>query len=172
MRSVATYIGEKSSDHRPRSRSIGVLWNGLNAAAFDTRRQKSCIAERAPSRPPTIIPCAKTAAFIAPADVPDMPSISSHGSSRRRSRTPHVNAPCEPPPCNARSISKGARELPGPSATGNIAGTVSGGSPSGMSVFRRGEGAVRIRVSKDCQGSRFNSKRHGCRVVSCPLVGA
>ena len=33
----------------------------------------------------------------------------SHGSSSRRSSTPHVNAPCEPPPCNARSTRIGSR---------------------------------------------------------------
>ena len=43
------------------------------------------------------------AAFIAPAEVPDMPSMRSQGSSRRRSSTPQVKAPCAPPPCNARS---------------------------------------------------------------------
>ena len=35
---------------------------------------------------------------MAPAEVPEMPSISSLGSSKRRSRTPQVKAPCAPPP--------------------------------------------------------------------------
>ena len=39
---------------------------------------------------------------MAPAEVPEMASIRSHGSSSRRSSTPHVKAPCEPPPCSAR----------------------------------------------------------------------
>ena len=38
-----------------------------------------------------------------------MPSMRSHGSSRRRSSTPQVKAPCDPPPCNARSTSTGSR---------------------------------------------------------------
>lgn len=33
----------------------------------------------------------------------NMPSMRSQASSRRRSSTPQVNAPCAPPPCNARS---------------------------------------------------------------------
>ena len=40
---------------------------------------------------------------MAPADVPEVASILIHGSSSKRSRTPQVNAPCEPPPCKARS---------------------------------------------------------------------
>src|SRR5271166_4340351 len=52
-----------------------------------------------------------TAAFIAPADVPEMPSISSQGSSSRRSSTPQVNAPCDPPPCKARSTRTGLRAI-------------------------------------------------------------
>src|SRR5262245_56105948 len=46
---------------------------------------------------------------MAPADVPEIASMRSHGSSSRRSSTPHVNAPCEPPPCSARSIRSGSR---------------------------------------------------------------
>src|SRR5262245_37281819 len=50
---------------------------------------------------------------MAPAEVPEMASIRSHGSSSRRSRTPQVNAPWEPPPCNAKSMRTGARFTPG-----------------------------------------------------------
>src|SRR5215475_11880994 len=46
---------------------------------------------------------------MAPAEVPEIASIFSHGSSRSRSSTPQVNAPCEPPPCRARSIRTGLR---------------------------------------------------------------
>ncbi|MCY1536258.1 hypothetical protein D9M68_717060 [compost metagenome] len=42
---------------------------------------------------------------MAPALVPLMPAISSVSSSSRRSSTPQVKAPWEPPPCRARSIS-------------------------------------------------------------------
>src|SRR5262245_42798166 len=45
-----------------------------------------------------------TAAFIAPADVPETASISSQGSSRSRSNTPQVKAPCAPPPWSAKLI--------------------------------------------------------------------
>ena len=41
-------------------------------------------------------------ALIAPADVPEMPSIFSRPSSSRWSSTPQVKAPCAPPPCSAR----------------------------------------------------------------------
>ena len=47
---------------------------------------------------------------MAPADVPEIASIFIHGSSSRRSRTPHVKAPWEPPPCKARSIRTVSRE--------------------------------------------------------------
>ena len=56
-------------------------------------------------------PSAMTAAFIAPADVPEIPSILIQGSSRSRSRTPQVKAPCEPPPCKARLTRTGRRSV-------------------------------------------------------------
>ena len=42
-----------------------------------------------------------------PPDVPVMLSTESQSSSSSRSSTPHVNAPCEPPPCSARLIRSG-----------------------------------------------------------------
>src|SRR5262245_43590646 len=71
-------------------------------AACATRCQKSASARIAPSRPPTVRPWASTTAFMAPALVALMPSISNRGSFRRRSRTPQVKAPWAPPPCSAR----------------------------------------------------------------------
>src|SRR5271165_3850143 len=44
------------------------------------------------------------AAFMAPALAPLTASIFSSGASRRRSSTPHVNAPREPPPWRASEI--------------------------------------------------------------------
>src|SRR6185369_578670 len=102
-------MGEESSVQRPRSTSSGPRRRGLKRAASDTRRQKFSSAVRAPAAPPFAWPSTSTAAFIAPADVPEMPSIRSHGSSRRRSSTPQVKAPWEPPPCRARSIRMGSR---------------------------------------------------------------
>ena len=99
--------GELSSVQRPSRRSSGVRCSGLNAAADATRSQYASRAARAPDAPPLVQPSASTAAFMAPAEVPEMASIWSHGSSSRRSRTPQVKAPCEPPPCRARSISNG-----------------------------------------------------------------
>jgi len=43
------------------------------------------------------------------ADVPEMPSIPSHGSSSRRSNTPHVKAPWEPRLAARKSTRMGAR---------------------------------------------------------------
>jgi hypothetical protein len=40
---------------------------------------------------------------MAPALVPVTPVISIVSSSSRRSSTPHVKAPCDPPPCNAKA---------------------------------------------------------------------
>src|SRR5271165_1160629 len=107
IRSMATYIGDESSVQRPSSISSGPRCNGLKRAASETRRQNVSSAARAPAAPPFAKPSTSTAAFMAPADVPEMPSISSHGSSSRRSSTPQVNAPWEPPPCRARSTRRG-----------------------------------------------------------------
>ena len=87
------YIGEFSSVHWPVSISIGPRRIGLNFDASETVFQKSSSAALAPSAPPCAWPLAITAAFIAPAEVPEMPSKVSQGSSSRRSSTPQVNAP-------------------------------------------------------------------------------
>ena len=50
-----------------------------------------------------------------PAEVPEIASTSIHGSSSSRSSTPQVKAPCDPPPCSARSTSSGSRRA-GPGA--------------------------------------------------------
>ena len=105
--SVAMYIGEFSSVQWPVSISIGPRCIGLKRDASDTRFQKVSSAALAPSTPPCARPLAITAAFIAPAEVPEMPSICSQGSSSSRSSTPQVKAPWAPPPCRARSTSKG-----------------------------------------------------------------
>src|SRR6476620_10206366 len=103
MRSKARYRDDVSSVHRPRRMSSGLRRKGLNRAPLETLFQKSSSRSLAPSAPPSAWPSTRTAAFIAPADVPEMPSIRSHGSSIKRSSTPQVKAPCEPPPCKARS---------------------------------------------------------------------
>ena len=76
---------------------------GLNGyfPARLTLRQKSCRAFLAPSTLPLAHPEASTAALIAPALVPLIARMSSLGSSNRRSSTPQVKAPWEPPPCKA-----------------------------------------------------------------------
>src|SRR5262249_30439944 len=91
--------------------SSGLRRMGLNRAECETRFQKASSAALAPSAPPAVYPATSTAPFMAPADVPDMPSMRSQGSSRRRSITPHVKAPCEPPPCRARSTSTGSLDF-------------------------------------------------------------
>ena len=40
---------------------------------------------------------------MAPALVPVTPTMAILVSSRRRSSTPHVKAPCDPPPCKAKA---------------------------------------------------------------------
>ena len=52
---------------------------------------------------------AKTAAFIAPAEVPEIASTSKRSLSSSRSSAPQVKAPCEPPPCRARSMGQDLR---------------------------------------------------------------
>src|SRR5215469_11705692 len=107
--SIATKTGEWSNVHRLRRTSRKPRRSGLSKAARETLRQKPSRAERAASAPPLAWPSTSTAAFIAPADVPEMPSICSQRSSSRRSRAPQVKAPCAPPPCSARSTRKGSR---------------------------------------------------------------
>src|SRR5262249_13859814 len=85
--------------------SSGLRRMGLNRAECETRFQKASSAARAPSGPPAANPATSTAPFIAPAEVPDMPSMRSQDSSRSRSSTPQVKAPWDPPPCSARSTS-------------------------------------------------------------------
>ncbi len=96
--SIAMNAGELSRLQLPVSISHGPRRNGLKRAASDVLRQKACSISRAVSRPPLAMPAATTAAFIAPAEVPEIPSIVSQSSSSSRSRTPQVNAPCAPPP--------------------------------------------------------------------------
>ena len=96
---------------RPIIRSIGERCSGLNAAARDTPRQNLSRAARAPSARPRSHPSTKTAAFMAPAEVPEIAAMWSQSSSSNRSSTPQVNAPWEPPPCRARSISAGSRSI-------------------------------------------------------------
>ena len=52
-----------------------------------------------------------------------MASIWSQDSSSSRSSTPQVKAPCDPPPCSARSISCGGRPLPGADSVADIGST-------------------------------------------------
>ena len=61
-------------------------------------RQKSASRLRASSGPPRASPSATITALIAPAEVPEMPSISIRPSLNSSSITPQVNAPCAPPP--------------------------------------------------------------------------
>jgi hypothetical protein len=99
--------GDVSRVQRPRRTSSGLRRKGLNRAPSETCFQKSSRRALAPSAPPSAWPSTRTAAFMAPADVPEMPSIRSHGSWSKRSSTPQVKAPCEPPPCKARSTRSG-----------------------------------------------------------------
>lgn len=53
------------------------------------------------------------AALVAPADVPEMPSTRSQGSSSSRSGTPRGKAPCAPPPCSPSSMDTVLRRTAG-----------------------------------------------------------
>ena len=112
-RSKATNIGELSIVQRPSRISMGPRRKGLITAALDTRCQNASSAARPPSAPPSAYPSLKTAAFMDPAEVPEMPSICSQGSCNKRSRTPQVKAPWDPPPCKAKSTSKGLERAAG-----------------------------------------------------------
>src|SRR3984957_2443254 len=95
--------------------------------------------------PPRTSPSASVTALMAPADAPDMPSISMRGSAKRLSSTPQVKAPCAPPPCSARLIFLGEamsracepRLLRGPTAVDRYVGA--------------GDLGRRIRAEKDRQ---------------------
>ena len=97
---------------------------GLHRRAFERRERSNrsttarCTAGRSPvderrarnrqavfvlrSRPPRARPSASITALTAPAEVPETPSTISRSSLSKCSSTPHVNAPCAPPPCSAR----------------------------------------------------------------------
>src|SRR4051794_40807942 len=64
--------------------------------------QKWSRRRRASGLPPARRPAATTVAFPAPALAPLMASKVRYSSSSKRSRTPHVKAPREPPPWRAR----------------------------------------------------------------------
>jgi hypothetical protein len=87
-----------------------------------TARQKSASRWRASSRPPRVSPSASMTAFTAPADAPDIPSISRRPSSSSWSSTPQVKAPWAPPPCSARLIGLPDPRLPWPGASGRRRG--------------------------------------------------
>lgn len=78
-------------------------------AAWLTRRQKFASFARAPSRPPSIIPAASRTALTAPALDPLTASNAIPGSSSKRSRTPQVKAPNDPPPWSASESFSGGQ---------------------------------------------------------------
>src|SRR6516165_6780935 len=79
-------------------------WIGLYWAAALVADQNFSRHLRASMGPPRAIPSARATAFIAPALVPLTAAMCSRSSSRSRSSTPQVKAPCEPPPCRASLI--------------------------------------------------------------------
>ena len=83
--------------------------NERNEPSSATRFQNRASRERAPSRPPSTNPHASNTALTAPALAPLMVSSSMVVSSKSRSRTPHVKAPNEPPPCSARDSRRGGQ---------------------------------------------------------------
>ena len=60
---------------------MGLRWNGLKRALSDIFCQKRSSAAFAPADPPSQRPSARTAAFMAPAEVPEMPSSLNLSSS-------------------------------------------------------------------------------------------
>ena len=69
--------------------------------AMATRRQKVSSRRLASAGPPVARPWASMAAFMAPALAPLTAPTRIAGSSSRRSNTPQVKAPREPPPWSA-----------------------------------------------------------------------
>ena len=69
---------------------------------FETWYQKSCSVSRAACGPPAAMPDANATAFIAPALVALIASMSSRPSSSTQSIMPQTKAPCAPPPCRAK----------------------------------------------------------------------
>ena len=109
-------VGRQILRHMPSTRAASAnLRSAKRKQAVDRRRctsgrspprlaarQKSASRLRASSGPPRASPSASITALMAPADAPEMPSISSRPSSSRWSSTPQVKAPWAPPPCSAR----------------------------------------------------------------------
>lgn len=75
----------------------------------DSSRQKRARRARASSRPPASRPSASSTPFTAPALAPLMAAIGKVGSASRRSSTPQVKAPKDPPPCRARASGSARR---------------------------------------------------------------
>src|SRR2546423_345445 len=105
-----------------------------------------------------------------------MPSICSQGSSSKRSRAPQVNAPCAPPPCNAKSIRTRSRLKLSPLlvATGVV---LSDGKQNGASppVPPPQLGQVRVHClappPQRCvrlSTAQLNSKRNRCPNICDP----
>src|SRR5262245_47552631 len=136
------------------TRSITVFCSGGRSPSIDAPRQKSASRFCASFEPPRASPSASITALSAPAEVPEMPSISSRSSSSRWSSTPHVKAPCAPPPCSARLIF--FRPLPPPVLRLNhlIAGderSFRGPAPVDRQV---GAGDLRRSVGAEVDGQR------------------
>ena len=108
LRSEGESMRDTAPNHRPsrgtkgNSRSTTPRCRSPRWPSTLTARQKSGSRWRASSGPPRVSPSASMTAFTAPAEAPEMPSISRRPSSSSWSSTPHVNAPWAPPPCSAR----------------------------------------------------------------------
>src|SRR3984885_1908403 len=94
--------GVPSSGVNDNSRSITARCKAARLPLVEAARQKSASRFCASSRPPRVRPSASITAFTAPADVPEMPSMTSRSSHSNCSSTPQVKAPWAPPPCSAR----------------------------------------------------------------------
>src|SRR5471030_488426 len=102
MVSNQAFIGPPAIGINENSRSEKTRLSFDISPSWLAARQKSARRFRASSEPPRARPSATITALIAPAEVPEMPSISTRWSANNSSSTPQVSAPCAPPPCSAR----------------------------------------------------------------------
>src|SRR6185312_1936578 len=98
IRSNQACTGEPSAGVNDNSRSTTARCTGGRSPVLLTERQKSVSRFCASARPPRANPSVSMIAFMAPDDVPDTPSITRRSSLNKCSSTPHVKAPCAPPP--------------------------------------------------------------------------
>ena len=138
----------KGANHPPPQAASG------DPAATATRRQKASRRRFASSGPPVASPWTSMAAFMAPALAPLTAPMRIAGSSSRRSSTPQVKAPREPPPWSASVTGTGPVGARAPIGTGAL------GRPATRGRNVAATGAKLPRRASRASGAAASKRRH------------